>query len=149
MAEIKQIATRIEPVPVYREGMSVWEEEFPVLVYEDGEVGLEVETAMKVEERQKHYLELAERGELPEPTSTSCGCTLETMKELVVYRDGDRVWQEQFPVRVAEDGEVLLSYHTALAWEGRKSEYLKLAKEGTLPEPSETSAKGSHEAAGG
>ena len=148
MAEIKQVATRMEPVPVYREGTSVWEEEFPVVVYEDGEVALEVETAIKVEERQKHYIKLAERGELPEPTSTSCGCTQETMEELVVYREGDHVWREQFPMRVAEDGEVLLSYHTALAWEGRKSHYLKLAERGELPEPSE-SGKGSHEAAGG
>lgn len=149
MVEIKQVATRVEPVPVYREGTSVWEEEFQVVVYEDGEVALEVETAINVEERQKHYVKLAERGELPEPTSTSCGCTLETMQELVVYRDGDSLWREQFPVRVAEDGEVLLSYHTALAWEGRKSDYLDLAREGKLPKPSETAAKGSHEAAGG
>ena len=149
MPEIKQVATRVEPVPVYREGTSIWEEEFPVTVYEDGEVALAMETALKWEARHKHYLKLAERGELPEPTSTSCLCTLTTMKEFVVYRDCDRIWREQFPVRVAEDGEVLLSYHTALELEARKKHYLELAERGELPEPSETSEKGSHEAAGG
>ena len=70
-------------------------------------------------------------------------------QQLRVYRDGDSVWREEFPVIVANDGEHLLSHETALKLEERQKHYLKLAKEGKLPEPTATSDKGSHEAAGG
>ena len=55
---------------VYGQGESIWREEFPVIVAEDGEHLLSHETALELEARQKYYLELAERGELPEPTET-------------------------------------------------------------------------------
>lgn len=70
-------------------------------------------------------------------------------ERLRVYREGESIWREEFPVIVAEDGEHLLSHDTALKLEERQKHYLKLAKEGRLPEPSETVPRGSHEAAGG
>lgn len=62
-----------EQLRVYGEGESVWREEFPVIVAEDGEHLLSHETALKLEERQKYYLKLAERGELPEPSESGKG----------------------------------------------------------------------------
>ena len=56
---------------VYGQGESIWREEFPVIVAEDGEHLLSHETALELEARQKYYLELAERGELPEPSETA------------------------------------------------------------------------------
>ena len=237
MAEIKQIATRIAPVTVYREGTSVWEEQFPVVVYADGEMALAGETALKVEERQKHYLNLAERGELPEPTARveraaeappsgpprvigtrmkpvpvyeegdrlweeefpatvyddgyfgfdpaqvhqieerrahyaeladggelpeptgharpdppapKAPYVIATRTQSVpVYQEGNRLWQEEFPVLVYDDGEIGLEDAIIPKWEERHQYYLELAERGELPEPSETSEKGSHEAAGG
>ena len=56
---------------VYGQGESIWREEFPVIVAEDGEHLLSHETALELEARQKYYLELAERGELPEPSEAA------------------------------------------------------------------------------
>ena len=69
-------------------------------------------------------------------------------QQLRVYREGDRVWREEFPVIIAEDGELLLSTETALHLERRMKHFLKLAERGELPEPSETLPADSHEAAG-
>lgn len=70
-------------------------------------------------------------------------------QKLRVYRDGESVWREEFPVIVAEDGEHLLSHETALELEARQKHFLELARRGELPEPTESPGKGSHEAAGG
>ena len=56
---------------VYQDGDRIWREEFPVIVAKDGEHLLSAETALRVEARQKHFLKLAERGELPDPTETA------------------------------------------------------------------------------
>ncbi len=72
-----------------------------------------------------------------------------TTKMIRVYRDDDRLIEEEFPVVIADDGEIVVEAKVALQVEKRQKHYLKLAKEGKLPEPSETLAKGSHEAAGG
>lgn len=160
MVEISQIGTRVEPLTVFRDGDLVWEEDFSVVVYEDGEVGLSAEAMDEWEERHQHYLKLAESGLLPEPTAVSpkrqhprgepaTAWTDSVLKPLVVYRAGNQVWREEFLVTVDEDGEVLLSHLTALELEARQKHYRKLAERGELPEPSETSGKGSHEAAGG
>lgn len=68
---------------------------------------------------------------------------------IAVYRDGDHVIEEEFPLVIADDGEIVVEAKVALKVEARQKHYLKLAKEGRLPEPSETVPKGSHEAAGG
>ncbi|MXZ89163.1 MAG: hypothetical protein F4081_02650 [Dehalococcoidia bacterium] len=60
-------------IRVYRDGDYVIEEEFPVVIADDGEIVVEAKVALKVEERQKHYLKLAERGELPEPSESGKG----------------------------------------------------------------------------
>jgi hypothetical protein len=65
---MKQVATRVEPVPVYRDGDREWSEQFAVIVYDNGEVALPPESVRKWEIRRQHYLDLAERGELPEPS---------------------------------------------------------------------------------
>ena len=67
---MKQGASRNQAVPVYRDGEREWSETFSVIVYEDGEVALPPESVRKWETRHQHYLALAERGELPEPTET-------------------------------------------------------------------------------
>ena len=160
MVEIRQVGKRVEPLTVFRDGDRVWEEDFLVSVYEDGEIALSIETMDQWEERHQHYLKLAESGLLPEPTAISperqhprgepaTAWTDSVLKPLVVYRAGNQIWREEFLVTVDEDGEVLLSHLTSLELKARQKHYLKLAKEGKLPEPSETGAKGSHEAAGG
>lgn len=68
---------------------------------------------------------------------------------IAVYRDGDHVIEEEFPLVIADDGEIVVEAKVALKVEERQKHYLKLAKEGRLPEPSETVPRGSHEAAGG
>ena len=70
-------------------------------------------------------------------------------QKLRVYRDDESIWLEEFPVIIAEDGEHVLSHETALKVEARQKYYLELARRGELPEPTESSGKGSHEAAGG
>ena len=61
------------PIAVYRDGDHVIEEEFPLVIADDGEIVVEAKVALKVEERQKYYLKLAERGELPEPSESGKG----------------------------------------------------------------------------
>ena len=68
---------------------------------------------------------------------------------IAVYRDGDRVIEEEFPLVIADDGEIVVEAKVALQVEKRQKYYLKLAEQGRLPEPSEREGKGSHEAAGG
>ncbi len=146
MAEIKQVATRIEPVTVYREGISVWEEQFPVVVYEDGELALEMETALKVEERHKHYVELARRDELPEPTArveraaeappSGPPRVIETrMEPMPVHKEGDHVWEEEFPAVVYNDGHVTFDIAVSHEIDARRAHYAELAERGELPEP--------------
>ena len=141
MAEIKQIATRIAPVTVYREGTSVWEEQFPVVVYADGEMALAGETALKVEERQKHYLNLAERGELPEPTArveraaeappSGPPRVIGTrMKPVPVYEEGDRLWEEEFPATVYDDGYFGFDPAQVHHIEERRAHYLGACRPG-------------------
>ncbi len=67
---MKQVASRNQAVPVYRDGDREWSETFSVIVYEDGDVALPPESVRKWEERHKHYLALAKAGKLPEPTET-------------------------------------------------------------------------------
>ena len=152
------IETRPESVAVHEEGGHVWEEEFPAIVYSDGHVTFEIAIAHEIEARRAHYAELAGRGDLPEPTGRArprpeapkAPCVVATRTQAVpVYQEGNRLWQEDFPVVVYDNGEVALEDAVLLTWEARQKHYLKLAKEGKLPEPSETGAKGSHEAAGG
>lgn len=68
---------------------------------------------------------------------------------IAVYRDGDHVIEEEFPLVIADDGEIVVEAKVALKVEERQKHYLKLAERGELPEPPETVSKGSHEAAGG
>ena len=152
------IETRIESVTVYEEGDRLWEEEFPAVVYDDGHVTFEIATVHEVEERRAHYAELADGGELPEPTgharpdppAPKAPYVIATRTQSVpVYQEGNRLWQEEFPVLVYDDGEIGLEDAIIPKWEERHQYYLELAERGELPEPSETSEKGSHEAAGG
>ena len=152
------IETRTESVTVHEEGGHVWEEEFPAVVYSDGHVTFEIAIAHEIEARRAHYAELAARGGLPEPTGHSkpkppapkAPCVVATRTQAVpVYQEGNRLWQEDFPVVVYDNGEVALEDAVLRTWEKRQKHYLRLAERGELPEPAETSAKGSHEAAGG
>lgn len=152
------IETRLEPVTVHEAGEQVWEEEFPAVVYSDGHVTFEIAIAHKIEARRAHYGELAERGELPEPAGRSrpvpqapkAPCVVATRTQPVpIYQEGARLWQEEFPVVVYDNGEIALEDAVLRTWEARQKYYLKLAKAGKLPEPSETGARGSHEAVGG
>ena len=72
-----------------------------------------------------------------------------TTAPIAVYRDGDRIIEEEFPVVIADDGEIVVETKVALKVEARQKHYLELAERGELPEPTETGGKGSHEAAGG
>lgn len=72
----------------------------------------------------------------------------QTIAPIAVYRSGDRVIEEQFPVVIADDGEMVVSVEVALRVEERQKHYLALAERGELPEPTESTGKGSHEAAG-
>ena len=152
------IGTRMKPVPVYEEGDRLWEEEFPATVYDDGYFGFAPTTVHEIEARRAHYAELAERGELPEPTGRArptppapkAPCVVGTRTQSVpVYQEGNRLWQEDFPVVVYDDGEIGLEDANVREWEARYEHYLELAKRGKLPEPSETLPADSHEAAGG
>ena len=152
------IGTRMKPVPVYEEGDRLWEEEFPATVYDDGYFGFDPAQVHQIEERRAHYLELADGEELPEPTgharpnppAPKAPCVVGTRTQSVpVYQEGNRLWQEDFPVVVYDDGEIGLEDAIIPKWEERQKHYLELAERGELPEPSETSEKGSHEAAGG
>ncbi len=71
-----------------------------------------------------------------------------TTAPIAVYRDGDHVIEEEFPVIVADDGELVVAAEVALRVEARQKHFLKLAERGELPEPSETAPADSHEAAG-
>ena len=71
-----------------------------------------------------------------------------TTKMIRVYRDGDRLIEEEFPVVIADDGEIVVEAAVALRVEARQKHYLALAERGELPEPTEPTGKGSHEAAG-
>ncbi|MYH67938.1 MAG: hypothetical protein F4152_05140 [Dehalococcoidia bacterium] len=152
------IETRLEPVTVHEDGDRVWEEEFPAVVYSDGHVTFEIAVVDEIEARRAHFVELAERGKLPAPTGRSrprpdppkAPCVVATRTQPVpVYQEGARLWQEEFPVVVYDNGEVALEDAVLRKWEARQKHYLKLAERGELPEPSEASGKGSHEAAGG
>ncbi len=152
------IERRIEQMTVHEEGDHVWEEEFPAVVYDDGHVTFDIAVSHEIDARRAHYAELAERGELPEPTGRArptppapkAPCVVGTRTQSVpVYQEGNRLWQEDFPVVVFDDGEIGLEDANVREWEARHRHYLELAKRGELPEPSETSEKGSHEAAGG
>lgn len=159
MAVIKQIGERIETIAVYRDGDRVWEEPFPVIVYEDGETALSGTAMTAWEARNQHFLELARRGELPEPTAIrpvpvhprgepATVWTDSVLRPLVVHREGDRTWSENFMVTVDEDGKVLLSDATLALLEWEKKRYRELAEHGLLPEPDEAPAPDAHEAAG-
>lgn len=152
------IETRLESMTVYQEGARIWEEQFPAVVYDDGHVTFEIAVAHEIEERRAHYAELADRGELPAPTGHArqrpaappAACVVATRTQLVpVYQEGRRLWQEEFPVVVYDDGEIGLEDAIVHKWEARQKYYLELAERGELPEPSEAAGKDSHEAAGG
>lgn len=151
------IETRIERVTVHEEGDHVWEEQFPAVVYSDGHVTFDIAIAHKIEARRARYAELAERGELPKPTGHArpkppppqAPCVVGTRTQPVpVYQEGDRLWEEAFPVVVYEDGAVALEAEALPAWEARNAHYRDLAERGELPEPSGTAPADSHEAAG-
>ncbi len=72
-----------------------------------------------------------------------------TTGSIAVYRDGDRVIEEEFPVVIADDGEVVVEATVALKVEARQKYFLELAKRGELPKADGEPEKGSHEAAGG
>ena len=152
------IETRPEPMPVHRENDSIWEEEFPAVVYDDGHVTFDIAIAHQIDARRAHYAELAERGNLPEPTGRAhpappapkAPCVVGTRTQSVpVYQEGSRLWLEEFPVVVYDDGEIGLEDAIVHKWEARQKYYLELAERGELPEPTETREKDSHEAAGG
>ena len=155
---MKQIDERAEPLVVYRDGDRVWREEFPVIIAEDGELLLSTETALQLERRMKHFLKLADRGELPEPSGMAPededgdGVTWNldepVLRPLIVYHEGERYWMEDFPVYLASDGDFLPSEATMDQWEERHRHYRELAERGELPEPSKTLPADSHEAAG-
>ncbi len=71
-----------------------------------------------------------------------------TTKMIRVYRDRDHLIEEEFPVVIADDGEIVVEAAVALRVEERQKHYLALAERGELPEPTESTGKGSHEAAG-
>ena len=152
------IGTRMKPVPVYEEGDRLWEEEFPATVYDDGYFGFDPAQVHQIEERRAHYAELADRGDLPEPTGRArpnppapkAPCVIATRTQSVpVYQEGNRLWQEDFPVVVYDDGEIGLEDAIIREWEVRHQHYLELAKRGELPRADREPEKGSHEAAGG
>ena len=151
------IERRIEQVTVHEEGDHVWEEEFPAVVYDDGHVTFDIAIAHEIEARRAHYAELAERGELPEstgharpnPPALKAPCVVGTRTQSVpVYQEGNRLWQEDFPVVVFDDGEIGLEDANVREWEARHRHYLELAKRGELPRADGEPEKGSHEAAG-
>ena len=152
------IGTRMKPVPVYEEGDRLWEEEFPATVYDDGYFGFDPAQVHQIEERRAHYAELADRGDLPEPTGRArpnppapkAPCVIATRTQSVpVYQEGNRLWQEEFPVLVYDDGEIGLEDAIIREWEVRHQYFLELAKRGELPKADGEPEKGSHEAAGG
>ena len=152
------IERRIEQMTVHEEGDHVWEEEFPAVVYNDGHVTFDIAVSHEIDARRAHYAELAERGELPEPTGRArptppapkAPCVVGTRTQSVpVYQEGNRLWQEDFPVVVFDDGEIGLEDANVREWEARHRHYLELAKRGELPRADGEPEKGSHEAAGG
>ena len=152
------IETRMEPMPVHKEGDHVWEEEFPAVVYNDGHVTFDIAVSHEIDARRAHYAELAERGELPEPTgharpkppAPKAPCVVGTRTQSVpVYQEGNRLWQEDFPVVVYDDGEIGLEDANVREWEARYEHYLELAKRGELPKADGEREKDSNEAAGG
>ena len=152
------IERRIEQMTVHEEGDHVWEEEFPAVVYNDGHVTFDIAVSHEIDARRAHYAELAERGELPEPTGRArpnppapkAPCVVGTRTQSVpVYQEGNRLWQEDFPVVVFDDGEIGLEDANVREWEARHKHYLELAKRGELPRADGEPGKGSHEAAGG
>lgn len=152
MVELRQVDERIESIPVYRDGDRLWEEDFPVIVYSDGETAMTVETTEKWEARHRHYLELAEKGELPEYTALEEGgdpANVSAVRSLVVYREGDRVWCDDFDIIVTPDGEERIPGRVTRELERRREEYRELSRLGLLPEPDATPAPASHDAAGG
>ena len=149
--------SRLESVVLYEEDGCIWEEEFPAVVYSDGHVTFEIAVADEIEARRARFAELADRGELPDPTGRArpgpeapkAPCVVATRTQLVpVYQQGTRLWQEEFPVVVYETGEVGLGEAALRTWKRRQKHYLALAERGELPEPTESTGKGSHEAAG-
>ena len=152
------IERRMEPMTVHEEGDHVWEEEFPAVVYNDGHVTFDIAVSHEIDARRAHYAELAERGELPEPTGRArpnppapkAPCVVGTRTQSVpVYQEGNRLWQEDFPVVVFDDGEIGLEDANVREWEARHRHYIELAKRGELPRADGEPEKGSHEAAGG
>ena len=152
------IETRMEPMTVHEEGDHVWEEEFPAVVYNDGHVTFDIAVSHEIDARRAHYAELAERGELPEstgharphPPAPKAPCVVGTRTQSVpVYQEGNRLWQEDFPVVVFDDGEIGLEDANVREWEARHKHYIELAKRGELPRADGEPEKGSHEAAGG
>ena len=152
------IETRMEPMPVHKEGDHVWEEEFPAVVYNDGHVTFDIAVSHEIDARRAHYAELAERGELPEPTgharpnppAPKAPCVVGTRTQSVpVYQEGNRLWQEDFPVVVYDDGEIGLEDANVREWEARYKHYLELAERGELPKADGEREKDSNEAAGG
>ncbi len=152
------IETRMEPMPVHKEGDHVWEEEFPAVVYNDGHVTFDIAVSHEIDARRAHYAELAERGELPEPTgharpnppAPKAPCVVGTRTQSVpVYQEGNRLWQEDFPVVVFDDGEIGLEDANVREWEARYKHYLELAERGELPKADGEREKDSNEAAGG
>lgn len=142
---------RNELLAVYRDGDRLWEEEFPVIEEDNGEVVLTLEATRRWEERHRHYLDLADRGELPEYTTLEEGgdpANVSVLKSLVVYREGDRVWRDEFDIIVTPDGEERVPPHVARQLEQRQRDYLALSRRGLLPEPDEAPAPDAHEAAG-
>lgn len=143
---------RKELLTVYRDGDRLWEEEFPVIEEDDGEVVLTLETTRRWEARHQHYLELAERGELPEYTALEEGgdpANVSAVRSLVVYREGDRVWRDEFDIIVTPDGEERIPPRVTRELEERREAYRELSRLGLLPEPDATPASASHDAAGG
>ena len=143
---MKQIATQIQAVPVYRDGDREWSEQFPVSVYEDGEGALSSEAALRWEARHKHYRDLAERGELPEPTArvereaeappSGPPRVIETrMEPMPVHKEGDHVWEEEFPAVVYNDGHVTFDIAVSHEIDARRAHYAELAERGELPAP--------------
>ncbi len=152
MVEIKQVGERIESITVYRDGDRLWQEDFPVIVYSDGETAMSVETTRRWEARHRHYLELADRGELPQYTALEEGgdpANVSAVRSLVVYREGDRVWRDEFDIVVTPAGEERIPARVTRELEQRREVYRELSRQGLLPEPDTTPAPASHGAAGG
>ena len=135
-----------QPLPVYVDGDRVWREVFPVIVAEDGERLVSFETAAQMEAREKHYRELARRDELPEPTArvereaeappSGPPRVIETrMEPMPVHKEGDHVWEEEFPAVVYNDGHVTFDIAVSHEIDARRAHYAELAERGELPEP--------------